>query len=49
MTSEVWSELNKLKEAHPEVNFFWLEHELNNAGEEVDLLNEELEMMEAGA
>ena len=48
MTAEVWTEIKKLKEAHPEVNSFWLEHELNNAAEEVDLLNEELELMEAG-
>jgi len=46
MTAEVWSEFNKLKEAHPEVNFFWLEHALNDAGEEFDTLQEEFEEVE---
>lgn len=43
MTAEVWTELKKLKEAHPDVNFFWLELELNDAAEEIDALVEDFE------
>ncbi|MFP4204020.1 MAG: hypothetical protein ACLFS4_06770 [Opitutales bacterium] len=41
-------ELARLKEAHPEVNFYWLELAIQDARNELSELAEECEMMEVG-
>lgn len=45
-TANIERELARLKEAHPEVNFFWLEMALTDTKHESDELVEEFEYME---